>query len=184
MNRSFIAACVLAAAAAPALSQSLKPGLWEFQNKMSGNPELEKAQADMQKAMANMPPEQRKMMQEMMAKQGVQMGQGPGGATTVRMCLTKEMAERNDVGSHGDRSDCKTTMSPRTGNTMKLAFTCTNPPSSGEGTYTFLGDSGYTMKMTSTTQVQGKPQTVNMEGSGRFVSADCGNVKPIQMPPR
>ena len=41
---------------ASAFAQSTAPGLWEIQNKMGGNPELDQAMAQMQKQMASMPP--------------------------------------------------------------------------------------------------------------------------------
>jgi hypothetical protein len=66
-----------------------------------------------------------------------------------------------------------------------LAFACTNPPSSGEGQVTFNGSEGYKSMMTVNTQVQGKPEKVTMEGTGRWLGADCGNVKPLgQMAPK
>jgi hypothetical protein len=137
--------------------------------------------AQMQKQMAAMPPAQRKQMEEMMAKQGTQMpAAAPGGGMSMKMCMTKEMAERSEIPAQ--QGDCKTTQQSRTGNTMKVAFTCTNPPSSGEGQYTFTSAEAYNMKMTVTTTVQGKPQKMNMEGSGKWLSADCGNVKPVAPP--
>jgi hypothetical protein len=148
--------------------------------KSSGG-EMEKAQAHMQAQIAKMPPEKRKMMEEMMAQHGMQMGAGGPGGMTARLCMTKEMAERNDIPmQHGD---CKTTKQQRSGNTMTFAFACTNPPSSGEGTYTFVNPEAYTFKMTMNTSVHGKPETMAMDGSGKWLSADCGKLKPIE-PPR
>src|SRR5688572_1108940 len=144
---------VLAAAtfSTGAYAQNMKPGLWEITNNMkSGSGEMEKARAQMQQQMASMPPEQRKMMEDMMAKQGMKMG---AGGTSVKMCMTKEMAERNQVPAQ--QGDCKTTQQARSGNTMKVAFSCTNPPSSGEGQYTFVSPEAYTMTMTVKTAIQG-----------------------------
>lgn len=59
-----------------AFSQSsTKPGLWEITSKMSSptNPQLAKQMEEAQKAIAAMPPEQRKQMEEMMTKQGMNM---------------------------------------------------------------------------------------------------------------
>ena len=50
------------------------------------------AMAQMQKQMAAMSPEQRKMVEDMMAKKGMQMGAAPGGGMAVKVCLTPEMA--------------------------------------------------------------------------------------------
>ena len=178
-----IATIALIAAPFCASAQTMKPGLWEFSNKMqTGSGQMEKDMARMQQEMASMPPEQRKMMQDMMAKQGVGMGAGGPGAMTFKICMTKEMAERNDVASQ--QGDCKHTNSPRSGNTMKTSFTCTNPPSSGEGTITFLSPEAYTMRMTMNTVMQGKSEKMNMDGSGKWLSADCGAVKPRAMPKR
>lgn len=167
-------------AAVTGQAQNIKPGLWEIQQKMqSSSGEMEQAMTRARDQMANMPPEQRKMVEEMMARNGVAMQPGGGGgAMTVRVCISREMAERNEVPAQ-DRGDCKTTMSPRVGNTQRMKFTCANPPSSGEGEWTFLGPEAYTMKMQTTTQVQGRPQTMNMDGSARWKSADCGNLRPV-----
>jgi hypothetical protein len=186
MNRStrFLASVLLAGTALGAGAQSMKPGLWEITHKMgSSSGEMEKAMADMQKQMAEMTPEQRKMMQDMMAKQGGGMspGMGAGGASSMKVCISKEMAERNEVGS-SQQGDCKQTNSARSGNTMKFAFTCSNPQSSGEGQVTFVSPEAYTMKMTSNTMMRGKAEKMTMDASGKFLSSDCGNIKPMAPP--
>ena len=172
----------LTGAALGAAAQSMKPGLWEINNKMSSSSgEMEKAMAEAQKQMASMPPEQKKMMAEMMAKQGVSMGSG-GASTSIKICMTKEMAERNEFATHQQQGDCKHTTSPRTGNTMKFSFVCTKPPSSGEGQVTFNGSDAYAMKMDMTSSAHGKPEKMSMDATGKFLSADCGNIKPIALP--
>ncbi len=173
--------CGLFLVAQPTLAQNLKPGLWEINNKMqSGSGQLEKGMAEMQKQMAAMPPEQRKMMEEMMAKQGVSMSAGAPGSMVAKICMTKEMVERNELPAQ--QGDCKSTTSPRVGNTMKMSFVCTQPPSSGEGQVTFVSPEAYTMKMAMKTSVQGKPETMTMDGGGKWLAADCGTLKPIAVP--
>jgi hypothetical protein len=164
---------------AGASAQNLKPGLWEVTNKMkSSSGDMEKSQAQMRAKIEKMPPEKRKQMEEIMAQHGMQMGSGAPGAMTSRMCMSKEMAERNEMPmQHGD---CKTTKQERKGNTMTFAFACTNPTSSGEGVYTFMSPEAYAFKMTMNTSVHGKPETMAMDGSGKWLSADCGNLKPIK----
>jgi len=175
------ALALLAFVTQPVMAQTLKPGLWEINNKMqSGSGQVEKAMADMQKQMASMPPEQRKMMQDMMAKQGMSMSPGAGGGMAMKICMTKESIERNELASQ--QGDCKTTTSPRMGNTMKMSFVCTQPPSSGEGQVTFVSPEAYTTKMAMKTSVQGKPETMTMDGGGKWLTADCGNIKPLATP--
>jgi hypothetical protein len=177
-----LAAGALAALCLPATAQNLKPGLWEVTHKMGGNAQMDQAMAEMQKQMAAMPPEQRKQMQEMMAKQGVQMGQSGAGGVGVRICMTKDMIERNELPA--SQGDCKTTTQQRTGNTMKMAFTCANPPSSGEGQLTFVSSEAYAMKMDISSTVRGRPEKMTMDGTGKWLGADCGSVKPMAAPPR
>jgi hypothetical protein len=133
--------------------------------------------AQMQQQLASMPPEQRKMMEDMMAKQGVKLGAaGPGGGMSVKMCMTREMVEKNELPAQ--QGDCRTTSQSRSGNTMKFAVACTNPPSTGEGQVTFTSPEAYSMKMVVNTQVNGKPEKVTMEGGGKWLGSDCGNIKP------
>jgi hypothetical protein len=177
MRSSFLAAAAaLCLAALPAGAQVLKPGLWEINNKMSGG-QMDQAMADLQKQMAQMSPAERKQMEEMMGRQGVRMAPaaGGGGGMTVQMCMTKEMVERNDMPM---QDGCRMTQHSRSGNTMKMAFACTNPPSSGEGQVTFSSPEAYTSKMTMRMQEKGKTETMTMDTAGKWLKADCGNVKP------
>ena len=167
--------------ATPAAAQTMKPGLWEINNKMGGSGDtgakMAAAQAEMQKQMAAMPPEQRKQMEKMMAQQGVNMApSGAGGGMAVRVCITKEMAARNETPTQGD---CKQEQLQKSGNTSKFKFTCSKPPSSGEGEVTMNSPESYTMKMKMTSQEKGKPEQMTMDAQGKFVSSDCGSVKPI-----
>jgi len=163
----------LAVLALPASAQSLKPGLWELTNRVaSGSPETMAAMAAAQQQMANMPPEQRKMMEQMMAKHGVSMNLAEGGGVKLTYCLTKEMAEKQELPS-GQPGQCTSTRTPVPGG-MNVSFNCTKPPSSGSGQVIFNGNTGYTMRMNVNSSSGGKPQQMTVEGSGRWLSADCG----------
>jgi hypothetical protein len=175
-------ALVLMLCATVSAAQNMKPGLWEVNTRMGGSPELEKAMALMQQQLASMPPEQRKMMQDMMAKQGVNLSGGGAGAIQVKMCVTREMAARNQLPVQ-TQGECTSTQTPVVGNTMKYTFSCKNPPSSGEGEVSFRGDTGYSMKMRATSSVKGQPQQMEMSADGRWAAADCGNIKPLSLPP-
>ena len=109
------------------------------------------------------------------------MGPGAGGGMAVKMCLTKEMVDRNELPQQ-QQGDCKSTASPRMGNTQKISFTCTQPPSSGEGEITFTSNEAYSMKMVTNTTVKGKPEKMTMNGTGKWLSADCGQIKPAATP--
>ena len=175
MKKAWSVCFALAAACAAfgASAQNLKPGLWEVRHKLQGNPEMERQLEEARKQMAAMPPEQRRQMEAMMAGRGVQMGVG---GHSVRMCLTREMVERNEIPAQ--QGDCRMTNQQRTGNTLKVNFTCTNPPSSGESRMTINSPESYAMKTTASSSIDGRVETMSVEGSGKWVGADCGSLKP------
>lgn len=171
--------------ATPAAAQTMKPGLWEINNKMGGNGDMAAkmaaAQAEMQKQLAAMPPDQRKQMEKMMAQQGVGMSPGAaaGGGMAARVCITKEMAERDQPPAQ-QQGDCKQEYSKRSGNTIKFKFVCTNPPSTGEGEVILHSPESYSMKMTMSRQAKGKPDQMTMDAQGKWLGSDCGSLKPVK----
>lgn len=179
----FAALALAASTALPAFAQNIKPGLWEMNTKMqSDNGQVEMAMAMAQKHMANMSPEQRKTVDQMMAKNGISLSSGNGGGVVAKLCVTKEMVAQNMVPmqQHGD---CTSTHSALVGNTMKVAFTCTRPPSSGEGQVVFAGDRAYTTTMNVTSSAGGRPETMHINATGTWLAADCGDIKPLAQPP-
>ncbi|MDP1537923.1 MAG: DUF3617 domain-containing protein [Burkholderiales bacterium] len=176
-----LALACLSLLAVPAAAQNMKPGLWEITNKMGGDmgAKMAAAQEQMQKQLAAMPPEQRKQMEKMMAQQGVGMSPGAaGGGMAARVCISKEMAARNEPPAQ--QGDCKQETLQRSGNTTKFKFTCSKPPSSGEGEVTMHSPESYTMKMNMTSQAKGKAEKMSMEAQGKWLANDCGNLKPLK----
>lgn len=178
---ALITLIALSALVAPATAQlgKMQPGLWEHAMTMkSASGQMEAQMAQMQKDLASMPPDQRKMVEDMMARQGVTMGGGASGrSTTVKMCITPEQAERADVPQQ--EGNCKQEVIERSGSTVRYRFSCAgNPPTSGEGEYTMASPTSYTGRTTVLTQVQGKPEKMEMTQTGRWLAADCGSIKP------
>ena len=169
--------------AVPCSAQNMKPGLWEINNKMqSSNGQLEQAMAMMHEHMAKMTPEQRKSMEDMMSKNGLQMPSvGAGGSMSVKMGMTRDMAAANKMPIQ-DAGNCTHKRSAVVGNTMKVSFTCSKPDASGDGQVTFNSDTNYAMKMKVTTSASGKPETMTMDATGRWLGANCGDVKPPVLP--
>lgn len=166
--------------ATAASAQSIKPGLWEVQQKMGGQPQMDQAMAQMQKQLAGMSPAQRQQMEAMLSQQGMTLPSvGTGAAMALKVCITPDMAQRSELPAQ-TQGDCSSSVTSRSGNTVKMRFVCKNPPSSGEGTYTFSGDTAYNMKMLVRTTHQGQPTSMTMDGQGKWLAADCGTVKPIK----
>lgn len=176
MNRIFaiIAIFLFIPCGGQALAQEPKilPGLWEHSYSMkteSGMVEGAMSQ------LANLAPEQKAMMEQMMAAQGISLG--PSG-NTIRVCISKEDAERGEVPQMD--SDCTQKILHRSANTIKVGFSCTSdPPTRGEGEITFISPKAYTGKAVVQTTVQGVAEQMNIEQKGKWLSADCGNVKPL-----
>jgi hypothetical protein len=71
---------------------NMTPGLWEHTYTVkTQSGELEQAMAHMQQQLAGLPPEQRKMVEQMMAAQGVGFGEK---ANTIKMCITQGEIDR------------------------------------------------------------------------------------------
>ena len=85
--RCALAATALSSLALVASAQTMKPGLWEISHQTrSASGDLGAKMAAAQEQMAKLPPDQRKMMEDMMAKQGVTMGAGgPAGGMTMKV---------------------------------------------------------------------------------------------------
>lgn len=171
-----LGACLAYGTAGAQTGTKLKPGLWEHSYKMaSASGKLEAAMKEAQAALAQMPPEQRKMMEQMLAKQG--MGLGADGQK-LRICLSPEDAARDEPPPAQD--GCKQT-SKRQGNTWNISFECPardgQGASSGNGSMTLKDPGSYEGRFTITTSIDGKPEQMQMSTSGRWVSADCGALR-------
>ena len=177
MKRVLISLALLAAAQvevqAQAQAQTIKPGLWELNNKVkTGNAQTDQAMGMALKQLANMPPEQRAQIEAMMKQNGVSMPQSGGdGGMVLTACVTPEMAAKKELPLN-QKGKCTSKQEPVAGG-MNISFSCTDPASSGQGTLRFNGDSSYTMNMNVSTAASGQPQNVTVESTGRWLSASC-----------
>jgi Protein of unknown function (DUF3617) len=177
--RLLASALCLALFSAAASAQTIQPGLWETSSKITGGSgEAGQKMTQLQDQMASMSPEQRKAMElGMAAMQGMRMNSD--GTMAFKMCLTKEMIERNQLTRQEGK--CIYSVLTSTGSTKKYSFTCTEPASSGEGTFTFQSDTAYTGNLKINSVQNGKPQSMVVDNTGKFLSADCGTVKPMPL---
>lgn len=171
MKRLIVALATLAALQASA--QAIKPGLWELTNKVkTGNAQTDQAMSMALKQLANLPPEQRAQMEAMMKQNGVSMPKAGGdGGIVLTTCVTPEMAAKKELPMN-QKGKCTSKSDPVAGG-MNISFSCTEPASSGTGTLRFNGDSSYVMNMNVSSEAGGKPQNVQVESTGRWLSASC-----------
>ena len=175
-----LALTLAAALVAPAAAQNLKlrPGLWEFSVTMKAQSgQMEAAMAQARKSMAQMPPAQRKQMEQMMAQQGV--GIAADGAQVVRICMTPQDTEMDQIPV---QEGCTQKVARVNANTVKSSYSCKGgqgePPSSGEGTITLESDTAFSGKHRMSTTADGKPEQMELTQKGRWLAADCGKIKP------
>jgi hypothetical protein len=183
MNKTITPALLLACACAslPAGAQTLKPGLWSLSNTMrSSDPQVSQAMSAVQQHMANMSPEQRQQMQQIMQQNGVQLDVGANGALQTKLCMTREMAERKEFPVQ--QGDCKQSFTQQSATRGHITFTCTKPKVSGEGDLIADNDTSYRAHMKMRGEEQGRNQAVDMDVTGKWLSADCGTVRPIAIP--
>jgi hypothetical protein len=171
-------AALLAGPAAAQPAFKLQPGLWEQSMTMkTASGEMEAKMAQMRQQLAGMPPEQRKMIEDMMAKQGVGMS---AGSNAIRICVSAEQAERGEMPQHDGH--CKHEYLERTGTTVRYRFSCTStPPTSGEGEYTMTSPKAYNGRSSVVTQISGRPEKIDMTQTGQWLGADCGTIKPLKL---
>jgi hypothetical protein len=175
-------ACAAALLGVAAHAQShLRPGLWEETvTSRTDNAQANAAMEQMKQRMAAMSPEQRAMMDKMMGGHAMAAG---GAPAAIRVCITKEQAERNfapDANSHCTRSNISTS-----GNTTRFDMSCvmSQATMTGHGTFTNQGDSAFTVTTSTDTVSARSKMHVDSEITGKFVSSDCGEVKPFVAPP-
>ena len=180
--RRILIACLAAPATlfAQSAGTGLRPGLWEMQivkqivDGRDVSAQVAAATQQMQQTMAHMPPAERARMQAMLGGHGMS-----AGAHGYRICVTPQMAKRRspilDKEGH-----CQKSKMTHSGNRTTFAFTCTENGSTttGTGVSTITEDLVTTRTRTTTVSSSGEKHTMQMESKMRYLSPDCGNVKP------
>ncbi|MFC3608147.1 DUF3617 domain-containing protein [Stutzerimonas tarimensis] len=172
MNARTLAVALTASLFATGLAaQTVEPGLWEF---TSSNMQVDgQPLPDLQEMLGAMAPEQRQMMEQMMLDSGVQLGtQG------IRVCLTEEQAQADELPLYDPESDCRQEITERGADHWAFRFDC--PDAKGEGEVRFSGRRAFTTRVESTLDVGSETQRGSMETHARWIQADCGDVRPVE----
>lgn len=149
-----------------AAGNDIQPGLWEIQHKTRVNGQQ---MPDMEEMMAKVPPEMRAQMKSMMAQQGA--GISNKGVT---ICITAEQIAQGETGAEVPESDCKMTDIKQNGNKTNMKMDCTKPKANGQMEIVRLNDKHWK----SATDMKTAEGQMNMEAEGKWLKADCGDVKP------
>lgn len=161
---------ILGLCLAPGLASAvdLQPGLWEISSQqMQVDGQAMPGMQQMMEQLKNLPPEQRQMMEQMMAQQGVQLGdQG------VRICLSAEQIAREEFAMPDLQDGCRHEIVERSAQAWKFRFSC--PDGDGEGETRFIDGKAFHSQFRG---MHGGKST-RMESHGRWVGADCGGLQP------
>lgn len=144
-----------------------RPGLWEMTVK-----------SDAMKEMPKIPPDQMEQMRRM----GIAMPQMHNGGLVTKVCISKAMAERDHPPGMADKeSGCQTKNMQRSSSGYAMDVVCNGPAMKGEGKArgTFAGNDSFTSTYDFNGTMHGQPIRQHHETSGKWLGADCGDVKPI-----
>ncbi|MBV8667299.1 MAG: DUF3617 domain-containing protein [Burkholderiaceae bacterium] len=171
MNRKVVSLLLLSGLCWAGVAWSagfMKAGLWEVTVK-----------SDMMQNMPKIPPEQIEKMKQM----GINVPQMQGGAMMTKVCVSKEMAERDQMPTPQQQaaSGCQAKNFQHSGDEYSVDIVCDGPDMQGTGTSKGrrVGSDGFTSTYQFKGTAHGHPVDQHVESNGKFISADCGDVKPF-----
>jgi hypothetical protein len=162
-------ALMLAAGAAHADGLAMKPGLWERTVTMHrpGMPA-------MPPELAQLPPEQRAQMEQMM-------GMMSGKPVTTRECVTPEMLKKWEEYSKGHtEGDCTHTVRESTPQQVSMAVSCDGGRTTGTLEYKAPTPERMTGSIDMLSRSDEGEHAMRMEIVSRWLGADCGGVAPAE----
>jgi hypothetical protein len=169
-------ALTVGALAGPASAEGLAvtPGLWEMTSAGSGAPPppLPQIPADQ---LAKMTPQQQQMLQQRLAA----IAAGSGKPMTNRFCVTQAMLDKGYTGPENNRR-CTRTIVTQSAAVLEFKLTCQGDRPT-TGTVHIDATDAHTMTGVvdmALAQKDGTAFPIHRTMQGRWLGADCGDVKP------
>lgn len=145
----------------------MKAGLWDMTMK-----------SDMLKSVPKIPPEQ----MEQMRKMGIPVPAIQDGSMTTKVCISKAMAERDHPPEMNRKeAGCESKNFKMSGGDYSVDIVCDGPELKGNGKATghFSSNENFNSVYDFKGTAHGRPVNQHHETTGKWLSADCGDVKPM-----
>lgn len=162
-----LCAFVLGAVSLQAQSLPVKPGLWQVQIDRESGGHTAAQQAE---ALKKLKPEQRAQVEALLKQNDVQ-------GNTLKICETKYTLDRANLVNPA--SPCKTSAVRSTAQTLKAHTSCPTLHRESDDELTFTDSEHYVTRTTTVSQVNGKASTTHSTMTAKWLSADCGSIKPL-----
>lgn len=155
----------------------VKVGLWETtaSTEMAGMPKMQAPPSIPPEALAKMPPEQRARMEAMLKARS---GGGPM-VTTTKVCMTRETLSNPMAFGRADKS-CTPSVVSSTAARQQIHIECNNEGNKVSGDLTVERVDSEHIKGNMVMKGGAAPRPIDMKMSfeTKWVSSDCGSVKP------
>ena len=147
----------------------IKPGTWRHSFTMkSETGQMEQAIEEAQRQLQQLPESQRRMVEEMMARQGIDLNLI---GSSIEVCITEEDL-RN--GALPQQDGCEQTLEQQGDNNFVFEFQCVgDPPYSGSGMLTRVNQEHYTGTAEFETRMGGQSERITMNQEGRWLRDSC-----------
>jgi hypothetical protein len=156
---------------------NMKEGLWETTVTHSPSGMGGGMPAD---ALAQLPPEQRAKVEEMMKQKGMSMN---GNTTVVKNCVTKEKIEKGMAFAAANQENCTRTVVSSSGAHFEVKYHCDGTKKDdkatidGTTTVDVNGDSTKGKTHAVSTTSDGHTMTMDMTFTSKYLGPSCGDIK-------
>ncbi|HMD35058.1 MAG TPA: DUF3617 domain-containing protein [Vicinamibacterales bacterium] len=164
------ALCLTAVIAAQAPLMDVKLGLWDITTKTNLGGAMSPMPKVSDEDLAKIPPAQRAQIEAMMKT-------AAGAPMTIKQCLTKEKYEKNLFAPQRPNQNCTQTITKNTKTVLEANVVCTSPASSGTVHIDAASPTAYQGTVKSKSTERGRQMEITIEMSGKWLGADCGDVK-------
>lgn len=167
-----------------AVHVDMAPGLWEQSYKLDNSAanaaqqgniaKMQKRMEEMKQQLAKMPPEQRKIVEGMLAQQNMRV---TDDGIAHKVCISLEEIKRGELPK--PEENCENNVTQTSPKTFKITYSCKGrTQSQGVNEITFQNSKSFTGKINAVMNMNNKPEAIHGEMSGQWLSSDCGAIKP------